>query len=136
MFKKFLHKIKYFGLILFFLFPVSALLAQNFFEDSSGLKVTAEKTGHTKQKVFSGGDSLDTGIGQIIQIVLSLVGIAFMIFLFYGGILWMTAAGSEKRIEQAKNIMSQSIIGLIIVLMAYAISYFIVSIFAQKGTIN
>ena len=100
------------------------------------MKATADKTGHTKQKIFSGANSIDAGIGQIIQIFLSLVGVIFMIFLFYGGILWMTAAGSEKRIDRAKKIMSQSIVGIIIVLMAYAVSLLIVGMFAGEKTLN
>jgi len=136
MLKKIQKKIKYIILpliLLLFCFPV---MAQNFFEENSGLKSTANETGHTKQKIFSGADSIDVGVAQVIQIALSLVGIIFMIFLFYGGILWMTAAGSEKRIDRAKKIMSQSIVGLIIVLMAYAISVFIVGMFAGENILD
>ncbi len=136
MLKNIFSKTKYIIIPLLLLMFCLPVMAGNFFEESTGLKVTANKTGHTKQKIFSGANSIDTGIGQIIQIFLSLVGIIFMIFLFYGGILWMTAAGSEKRIDRAKKIMSQSIVGIIIVLMAYAVSLLIVGMFAGEKTLN
>jgi hypothetical protein len=39
--------------------------------------------------------------------------------------MWMTAAGSEEQIKKAKQILAAAIVGLIIVLSAYAITQFI-----------
>jgi len=40
--------------------------------------------------------------------------------------LWMTSGGNEEKIEKAKKILVSSIIGLTIVLAAYAITYFVI----------
>ena len=48
-----------------------------------------------------------------------------MLLIIYGGILWMTAMGKENQVEKAKNIIIQAVIGLVIVLAAYAITSFI-----------
>ncbi len=136
MLKNISQKIKYFILpllLMFFCFPV---LAENFFESETGLKNMAAETGYDKQKIFNSADSIDTSVGGIIQLALSLVGLVFMIFLFYGGILWMTAAGTQKRIDRAKKIMSESIIGLIIVFLAYAISFFVINVFSGQGLLD
>jgi hypothetical protein len=39
----------------------------------------------------------------------------------------MTAAGSEDKIAKAKKIMTAAVIGLVIVLMAYALSTFVIN---------
>ena len=98
---------------------------------NSGLSDTAEKTGHISQKFFGFAEpNLAFGIGQIILSLLSLLGVIFLGLMIYGGLLWMTAEGKEERVEKAKKILTGSITGLIIVLAAYAISYFAISALA------
>jgi len=66
-------------------------------------------------------------VGNIIQAFLSLFGIIFMILVIYGGYKWMIASGREEEVKQAKDIIRAAVIGLIIVVMAYTISYFVAS---------
>jgi hypothetical protein len=73
------------------------------------------------------GPTLDQRISSIISVVLSLVGVLFMILMIYGGYIWMTAGGDEKKVEKAQDTIRAGIIGLIIVIAAYAISVFVVS---------
>lgn len=61
----------------------------------------------------------------IISAVLSILGIVFLVLIIYGGFTWMTAAGNEKGVAKAKNILMRATIGLVIVLFSYAISSFI-----------
>lgn len=65
-------------------------------------------------------------IGNIIQAVLSLVGIFFLILVIIGGFQWMTAGGNEETVTKAKKRVMNATMGLAIVLLAYAISYFII----------
>lgn len=122
--------------LLFFLFLPVFVSASNFFEESTGLKKTAEKTGHTSQKLFGEGSSIEWGAGSIINVVLSFIGVIFMILMIYGGVLWMIAMGNDQRVEKAKNIITQSIIGLFIVLLAYAISFFVINIFTSNSLLK
>jgi len=64
-------------------------------------------------------------IVAIIQIALSLLGIIFLIIIVFAGYSWMTAAGNEEAVKKAQDMIKRAIIGLVIVLMAYAITYFI-----------
>ncbi|HLC69610.1 MAG TPA: hypothetical protein VJH75_01030 [Patescibacteria group bacterium] len=68
---------------------------------------------------------LTTSVGTVIQAVLSLVGTIFFILTIYAGILWMTAQGKDEQVTKAKDIIRAAIIGLAVVLAAYAITYFV-----------
>ena len=45
---------------------------------------------------------------------IGIAGILAAIMLMAGGIIWLTSAGSSERVSQAKNLLSGSIIGLVI----------------------
>ncbi len=80
-----------------------------------------------------GGDasSLTTTIGSLIAVLLGFLGVIFLILIIYAGLLWMTAAGNEDNVKKAKSILLNSVIGLVILLSAYAISSFVID---QLGT--
>lgn len=61
---------------------------------------------------------------QWVRILLSFLGIATVGGLVYGGFLWMTAGGSSDQVEKAKKLLRNMIIGLIIVLSAFSISWY------------
>ncbi len=64
-------------------------------------------------------------IARVIRAALGLLGIVFLVLVLYAGFLWMTSAGQEDRIEQAKKMLLNAVIGLIIILSAYAIVLFV-----------
>lgn len=66
-----------------------------------------------------------TIIGRIIGAFLSLFGVFFLALLIYGGFRWMNARGNEEEAKKAKDIITRAVIGLVIALSAYAITYFI-----------
>jgi hypothetical protein len=80
-----------------------------------------------------GADDLANYIGTVIKAVLSLVGTIFLILTIYAGILWMTASGAEEKIKKARSILTSSIIGLIIVMAAYAITFFVTTKLGGTG---
>ena len=70
---------------------------------------------------------LDSMIGKIILTALSMLGIMFLILLIYAGYLWMTARGNEQQVSKSQSTITTAIIGLIIVLSAYSISFFVLT---------
>lgn len=90
------------------------------FANSSGLNNAGNTAGYD-----IAGKTVNNYISQIITMVLSLVGVIFLAFAIYAGIVWMTAQGNEEKVTKAKETLTESIIGIIIVLAAYAISYFV-----------
>ena len=62
----------------------------------------------------------------IINALLLLLGIISVIILLLGGFKWMTSAGNAEKVTEAKNLIKNGIIGLIIILSAYTITRFVV----------
>jgi len=71
--------------------------------------------------------NLAATIGTIIRAFLALLGVIFMTYIIYGGYSWMTAKGNDEQITKAKAIIKGSLIGIIIVFAAYAISAFVIA---------
>ena len=65
--------------------------------------------------------------GGVIKVVVSLLGVILACFLIYGGVLWMTSGGNEEQIKKAKGLINNAIIGLVIVVFAYAIAAFVIN---------
>lgn len=68
-------------------------------------------------------------LGSIVQYILSFLGVLFVVFIIYAGFLWMTARGDDEQVSKAKDIMRNSVVGLIIVLSAALITTTIFKIF-------
>lgn len=73
------------------------------------------------------GASLDVTIMNIITAVLGLVGIIALGVILYGGFRWMTAAGNEDAVGEAKKIITAGVIGLIIVIVGWAVVSFVIN---------
>ena len=66
-------------------------------------------------------------VANVIKVVLGFLGTIAVVLIIVAGFQWMTAAGSEDKIAKAKKIMTAAVIGLVIVLMAYALSTFVIN---------
>lgn len=71
------------------------------------------------------GDPLAQAVGRVINWVLGLLGIVLTLLILYAGYLWFSARGNEEQVTKAKDLLTQAVIGLVIVFGAYAISYFV-----------
>jgi len=71
-------------------------------------------------------------VGLILTIVFSFVGLIFFGLALLAGIKWMTAKGNTAQVEQSKVTLNNAIIGLIISLLAYAITVFIFNLFQNN----
>ncbi|MFA6018168.1 MAG: pilin [Patescibacteria group bacterium] len=75
--------------------------------------------------------SLSQLVGDIISAVFGVLGVVFFVLTVYAGVLWMTAAGDPKKVTKAKDILTQSLIGLIICVLSYGIAYFVTDFASQ-----
>lgn len=64
-------------------------------------------------------------VGNIIRVFIILLGIFFMGLMVYGGFMWMNAKGNDEQVKKAQGIIRDAIIGLLIAVGAYAITYFV-----------
>ncbi|MDQ7815136.1 MAG: pilin [Patescibacteria group bacterium] len=82
---------------------------------------------------LAGGSDLITIIGRIINIFLGFLGLIFLVLMLYAGYLWMTAAGDPEKVKKAQATIRNSIIGLVIIASAWAITAYILGIFGGEG---
>lgn len=64
--------------------------------------------------------------GRLIQVALGLIGIIVVVLIIWAGFRWMTSAGREDEITAAKKTLTAAVIGLLIILMAYSITTFVI----------
>ncbi len=100
--------------------------------------VSHAATEATTYSMDSIGSSLGLGNGDLKQTVMNILNLALgllalvaVVMIIIGGFTWLTAGGNEEKVDQAKKIISAAVIGLIIVLLAWA-----VVIFVAKTTTN
>ena len=73
--------------------------------------------------------NLGNVVGTVINAALSLIGLIFLVLMVYAGFMWMTAQGDESKVDKSKDIIRASIIGLVITISAYAITFFVTNKF-------
>ena len=64
---------------------------------------------------------------NIVRYLMTFLGIIAVVIILLGGFKWMTAAGNEDKVAEAKKLIVAGIIGLIIILASFAIVKFVVS---------
>ena len=72
------------------------------------------------QSALPGGNLVDI-IGNLMKWLLAILGFIGIIGFVIAGILYLTAAGDEDRINSAKSAMMYSIIGVIVALIGFVI---------------
>ena len=94
--------------------------------DTYGLETAADETTLIQ----------DTTVPKMVAIIinglLSLLGMLFTVLIVWGGFRWMTSQGNTQQVDEARNIIKNAAIGLIIVVMAYAIARFVLDSLAKE----
>lgn len=87
-------------------------------EDTFGL-------GELNTNLDLGKKSLQTTVADIINVALGLLGVVAVVIILAGGFKWMTAGGADDKIEEARKLIFSGIVGLAIILSAWAITKFV-----------
>lgn len=121
-------------LLVVFLFTARGVGAIEFFNQTFKDK---EKTASTEFRDKAGYAAVGEQdplalVGQLINTFLGLLGVIFLLLVVYGGFKWMTAQGAEEDVKKAKDTITQAVIGLIIIMAAYAISNFVIGKVQEK----
>ncbi len=66
-------------------------------------------------------------VARIIRVAMGLLGIIAVVIILIGGFTWMTAGGNDEKVGEAKKWIFSGVIGLAIVLSAYAIATFVIN---------
>ena len=82
--------------------------------------------GPVQEEVGYSTRDLRSVVGSIIKTVLGFLGVVAIIIILIGGFKWMTAGGSDEKVGEAKKWLISGIIGIAIILAAYAITTFVI----------
>ena len=124
----------------FFATPIGVLAEDPSFSPPSGsdtspvkslLNATGDAAKYNVKDINDGTISISSVAGGIIKIFLSLLGVIFVVLLIYGGFLWMNARGNAEQVTKSQDLIKDAVIGLIIVVAAYAITYFALFMLAK-----
>lgn len=108
---------------------VTMLLVGFLFVKSVKAQTTLKSDIEKQTQAFSGREGANFGVAQdprmivarIIKILISFLGFMFTAYVIYGGALWMFSAGNDDQITKAKSIITNGIIGVVVILMSYSI---------------
>lgn len=119
-------------IISFFLTPASLILAQDEklpVLNAPNIQVTIPSMEPLQNIQCEEGSCSIPWLAQYIaglqNYAIGIVGVIAVIVLMIGGIIWLTAAGNNHQIDQAKKLIGGSVIGVFLVLSAYSILYII-----------
>ncbi len=112
-----------FGLVL----APSAGLATGSSTDTFGLEGVDKGLQDDSGANVLGNKDLRETIGDLIQVALSLLGVVAVVIILIGGFKWMTAGGNEEKVTEARKLIFSGIIGLAVILSAWAISIFVIN---------
>jgi len=119
-------------LIFFIIFIVLALQATFLLSENSACAQSLWDKQIGKEELSTAYDQPDTQprdireiIVRIIKVFLSFMGLFFTILVIWAGYKWMTAAGNQDRVKEAKDQIAAGAIGIIIIITSVIITDFI-----------
>ncbi|MBT4856647.1 hypothetical protein HON52_00465 [Candidatus Uhrbacteria bacterium] len=117
-----------FGLGLLLLLPAAGLFNANIqYAHADELEVDDFFGEDFTDNTGLGQSDLKSTIGNLINVFLGFLGIIAVLIVLMGGFKWMTAGGNDDKVGEAKRLLVAGIIGLAIILSAYAISSFVLT---------
>ncbi len=130
--KKFIYTLS----CLIFLFVFAQISSAQLLDSGGALNQLQTNTDQVSLTAGLGRASVGTIISSIIKAVLGLLAAIFLVLMITAGFQWMTSAGNEAQVKKAQDTIKTAIIGLVIVLAAYAITYFIFKYLPFSGSGN
>ena len=94
---------------------------------STALAQSADPWGaNALQNLNIGTKNIGDTIAGVINVVLSFLGILATGIILLGGFKWMTAGGNDEGVTEARKLIFSGIIGIAIILSAWAIAQFVI----------
>src|SRR3989339_697201 len=80
-----------------------------------------------QQARFATGVDITIVIARLIRTFISILGIIAVVFILYGGWMWITSKGEQDKLRKAQQVIINAVIGLVLVLSAFAIAQFVLN---------
>ncbi|OGG90697.1 hypothetical protein A3H03_00445 [Candidatus Kuenenbacteria bacterium RIFCSPLOWO2_12_FULL_42_13] len=120
-----------------FLFNVSSAGAAGISGDTENISSYLKNIAISDEVKLGGTpQSIPTMIGIILYGLLGLLGVLCLLLIIYAGIKWMLAEGAEETIAESKAIIKTAIIGVIIIMGSYALTYFVIEKVIESTTLG
>lgn len=82
---------------------------------------TVDFTTATNDTLAGSGTSFPDWLGRILSAVMVISVLLLLIYLLWGGLSWITAAGDSSKVSAARDRITQAIIGIIVLASSLAI---------------
>ena len=100
------------GLTLFHFFGIDMAHAQLISPEDSPDNITTA----------TGGEGSFRNLAKtIVNFFLYFLGFIATVMIIYGGVLYVTSAGNDENVGKAKNILLYAVIGIVVILLSFAI---------------
>lgn len=109
----------------------SASLLQFIFGTVGAKKDILENVNSTAQDVGLQNTDVTNLTTNLMLIALGLLGIVAVAMMIISGYLWITAGGNDERVRKARAIMFSAVIGLVVVLLSWAIIQYVIGASSQ-----
>lgn len=81
-----------------------------------------------------GGGDFQEILADVVRTFMSFLGIIAVMVILYGGFKWMTSGGDDSKVEKARKLIINGAIGLVIILLSYAIVQFVIGEIITRTT--
>lgn len=110
-------------------FSFSQIAQASLWDDQIGMGTDAGEVGRGFNPLNYGGDPTDPRVvvGNVISIFLGILGMVFLVLIIIAGLKWMTAEGNENQVGEAKTQIGNAVIGLVIIILSYSITQFVMA---------
>lgn len=106
---------------------LSLLLPSIAFAQSDSLNVNDLGVDAVQSSIKLGSGDVRQTAARIINVALGFLGIIAVVIVLLGGFKYMIAGGNEEKTSEAKKLIVSGIIGLAIILSAWAITSFVIT---------
>lgn len=106
---------------------LSLALPMAVFAQSDSLSTNDLGVGEIQSSIKLGSGDVRQTAARIINVALGFLGIIAVVIVLLGGFKYMIAGGNEEKTSEAKKLIVSGIIGLAIILSAWAITSFVIS---------
>lgn len=86
----------------------------------------ADKKDAVEQNIGLGTKDPRVIISSMIKVVLGFLGVIAVVMILLAGFKWMTAAGNQSSVDEARKMLINATIGLVLVLSAYGLATYII----------
>ena len=105
-------------------FLIVSLLVVPFFAIKTASATDTFGINYIQNDINLGNRDPRTMVAQIINLILTLLGIVAVVIVLLGGFKWMTAGGNDDKVSEAKKLLGAGVVGLVIILAAWGIARF------------